>query len=79
MTVGLQQILDLLNRRKKQVLLIAQAALPEHQFGAFRQLFLDEFGKSGLEAELARLFADSSPQDRQGTSRNTLCKKAGVP
>lgn len=77
--VRLQQVLDLLNLRKRQVLLIAQAALPEHQFQAFRQLFLDEFGKSGLESELARLFAESSARERQGTGRPTLCKKGGVP
>jgi hypothetical protein len=75
----LQQVLERLNARKNRVLLIAQSSLPEHQFRAFRQLFLDEFGKSGLEKELERLFAEAHQLERNGTGRNTLCKKGGVP
>lgn len=59
-----QQVVDLVNAHKKQVLLFAQAALPESQFKAFRQLFLNEFGKSGLEKELARVLAEKQHKER---------------
>ncbi len=65
--VALNIVLDVINARKNRVLLLAQAALPEHQFKAFRTLLLDEFGQKGLESELARVFAE----DRQhGADRN---------
>ncbi len=64
--VTLQLVLDILNTHKNRVLLVAQAALPESQFQAFRHLFLDEFGKSGLERELARLFTEDRNEDRHG-------------
>lgn len=52
-------MLELLNARKNRVLLVAQAALPESQFSAFKKLFLDEFGRNGLEGELQRLEAET--------------------
>jgi hypothetical protein len=58
--VTAQLILDLLNARKNRVLLLAQAALPDSQFQAFRTLFLNEFGKSGLERELVRLLDEKN-------------------
>lgn len=64
--VTLQVILDVVNTRKNRALLLAQAALPEHQFKAFRTLLLDEFGQKGLEKELARVFAE----DRQQQARD---------
>ncbi|MGB7540765.1 MAG: hypothetical protein WBM28_01965 [Burkholderiales bacterium] len=54
----LQAILDSLNARKNRLLLVAQAALPESQFQAFRKLFLGELGKDGLEAELAKIVVE---------------------
>ncbi len=69
--VTLQILLELLNARKNRVLLIAQAALPDAQYQAFRRLFLDEFGKSGLERELARVFVEDGDKDRHGQGRNT--------
>lgn len=59
-----QVILGLLNVRKNRVLLVAQASLPEPQFRAFRQIFLDEFGKSGLEKELERVIAEKQHKER---------------
>jgi len=59
-----QEIVELLNARKNRVLQFAQAALPESQFKAFRQLFLDEFGRSGLEKELARVLAEKQHKER---------------
>lgn len=47
-----------------RVLLIAQAALSENQFQAFRKLFLDEFGKSGLGKDLERLLENRSYEER---------------
>ena len=51
-------LLDLLNARKNRVLLYAQAALPQSQYEAFKKLFLDEFGRSGLEGQLVKLDAE---------------------
>lgn len=67
MVIAISALLDLLNQRKNRVLLLAQAALPEHQFKAFKTLFLDEFGQKGLEGELARLVAEDR---RYGSERN---------
>ncbi len=65
--VTLETILQVINGRKSHALLLAQAALPEHQFKAFKTLFLDEFGQKGLETDLARVYAE----DRQhGMDRN---------
>ena len=47
--VTLPAILALLNPRKNRILRIAEAALPEKQFMAFRGLLLDEFGREGFE------------------------------
>ena len=47
-----EAILPLINARLNRLLLIAQAALPEHQFEAFRRLILDEFGRAGLIRDL---------------------------
>lgn len=59
-----QVVLELLNARKNRVLLVAQASLPESQFKAFRQIFLDEFGKGGLEKELERVIAEKQHKER---------------
>lgn len=64
MAALLQLILDLLNARKNRVLLVAQSSLPESQFRAFKKIFLDEFGQSGLEKELARIFAEDRHKER---------------
>jgi hypothetical protein len=65
--VALQAIFELLNRRKNEALLLAESSLPESQYRAFRKLFLNIFGKDGLEAELARLYAEDG---RRGRDRN---------
>jgi hypothetical protein len=52
-----QAILDVLNARKNRLLLVAEAALPESQFKAFRKMFLCELGKDGLERELEGILA----------------------
>ena len=59
-----EAILAALNCRKNHVLLVAQAALPQSQYEAFRKLFLDQFGKSGFEVDLKAVLIKH--QDRQG-------------
>jgi hypothetical protein len=54
----IQAILDALNARKNRLLLVAEAALPESQFRAFRKMFLCELGKDGLERDLAAILAE---------------------
>lgn len=61
-----QVVTTLLNSRKNRVLLIAQASLPEHQYQAFKKLFLDEFGERGLEKELKPLLIEK----QHGMARN---------
>ena len=61
----LEAVIEALNARKNKVLLFAQAALPPERFQAFRKLFLGEFGRNGLERELARIIA-SERDERHG-------------
>lgn len=64
MPVLYQMILGLLNVRKNRILLVAQASLSESQFKAFRQIFLDEFGKSGLEKDLEKILTEKQRKER---------------
>ena len=64
--VALQEILKRLDQSKDETLLLAQSSLPQSQFEAFRKIFLNIFGKNGLEKELARLYAEDRKQDRNG-------------
>lgn len=64
--VGLSLLLELINTRKTRVLQVAEAALSESQYRAFRHIVLDEFGKSGLERELMQLFREDGSKDRHG-------------
>ncbi|MBP6224809.1 MAG: hypothetical protein KA439_07090 [Rhizobacter sp.] len=56
--VILPSIFALLNQRKKRILQVAEAALPEGQFRAFRSLVLDELGREGFERDVERLVAE---------------------
>lgn len=71
--IGLfQSVTALLNARKNRILLIAQSSLPEHQFQAFKKLFLDELGERGLEKELKPLLIDTQHgMDRTGREYTT--------
>jgi len=53
-----EQIQELINPRLNKVLLIAQSSLSKSQFEAFRKLFLDEFGNSGLGTDLERIYKE---------------------
>ena len=65
-----EALVPLINARLNRVLLIAQAALPEHQFEAFRRLILDEFGRAGLLRDLDTIL-DETRQERHGPGRTT--------
>jgi len=56
--VELQAVLGLINARKNRVLQVAELALSPQRFKMFRKVFLDEFGREGLESELAKVFAE---------------------
>lgn len=60
-------IREVLNVRKRRLLLFAEAALPPSQFQAFRKLVLNEMGEAGLEQDLVRLVAEARQGERQGT------------
>jgi len=68
-------IRQLLNRRKSQLLLVAQAALSNSQFQAFRSIVLHELGRDGLEKELYTLLLQES-LNRQG--RKMSAKEGGA-
>lgn len=59
------ELLQAIDARKKRVLLVAQAAMPLSQFEAYRKIFLDEFGHSGLETDVSQIVADHE-RKRQG-------------
>jgi len=65
-----EAILPLVNARLNRVLLVAQAALPEHQFEAFRRLILDEFGRTGLIRDMDTILGEHR-QERHGPGRTT--------
>jgi hypothetical protein len=61
------RIIELVNRRLNRVLRIAQAALPEGQFQAFRSAVLWEFGRQGFEYDLERLLSSRQENNKQGS------------
>ena len=62
--VSKDEVIKAVNGRINRLLTLAEAALPHSQFKAFRRLVLDEFGKSGLETELERLFGNRPQKER---------------
>ena len=77
--VMVEAIREVLNVRKRRLLLFAEAALPPGQFQAFRKLVLDELGSTGLEQDLVRVVAELRHKERQGRGREHTCKKGGAP
>ncbi len=69
--VSTAHIVELVNDRVKQILLVAEAALPPSQFLAFRKFVLNAFGRNGLERELERLEDQVKSEERDGEGRNT--------
>lgn len=68
-------VLEAVNARKNRALRLAEAALPESQFRAFRGLFLDEFGRNGLERELERIVAEQERRTGKDSGRPTHAGK----
>jgi hypothetical protein len=64
----LPAILEALNTHKRRVLQSAELSLPADKFMLFRKIFLGEFGRDGLERELARLIAEYDAK-RNGQGR----------
>ncbi len=77
--VSKEQVVELVNDRVKQVLLVAEAALPPSQFQAFRTVVLNHFGRNGLVGDLDYLDGKVGLQARDGQGRNTPCTKGGAP
>ena len=75
--VTVAAIIALLNQRKSRVLRVAEAALPDGQFRAFRSYLLDEFGR-GLERDLERLMAEQA-KERTRDGQADTCRKGGAP
>jgi len=72
-------VVELVNDRVKQVLLVAEAALPPSQFQAFRTVVLNQFGRNGLVGDLEFLEEKRGLEAGNGLGRNTPCKKGGGP
>jgi hypothetical protein len=77
--VSKEQVVELVNDRVRQVLLVAEAALPPSQFQAFRTVVLNHFGRNGLVGDLDYLDGKVGLQGRDGQGRNTPCTKGGGP
>jgi hypothetical protein len=74
--VRLQDIVELVKPRINRLLTVAEAALPESQFMAFRKVVLRELGNSGLNKDLEALFGKGQEhKDRNGAGGNTLAGK----
>ena len=65
----LSVLLEAMNARKNRALRYAETAMTESQFRAFRGLFLEEFGRSGLEREFERVVADYEKLKGKDTGR----------
>ncbi|MBI3615147.1 MAG: hypothetical protein HY211_01395 [Candidatus Omnitrophica bacterium] len=67
--VGLE-VLEIYGAVCNRVLRVAEAALPEPQFKAFRRLVLDEFGEQGAAKQVKRLFklSTGNGQERNGVA-----------
>ena len=77
--VSKEVIVQLVNDRVKQILLVAEAALPPGQFQAFRTVVLNHFGRNGLVGDLEYLDSKVGLQARDGQGRNTPGTKGGGP
>jgi len=64
----LHAILEALNTHKRRVLESAELSLPADKFVLFRKMFLGEFGRNGVERELARIIAEHD-EKRNGQGR----------
>lgn len=58
------EVMKLVNTSLSEVLDVAQAALPESQFRAFRKLVLNQFGQARFGKGLDRVLGDVGRVDR---------------
>jgi hypothetical protein len=69
----IEELFSTLKETMKQILLYAQASMPESQFIAFRKLVLDAFGGKGLHAKLRILI--SKAMERAGAEKQIESRK----
>lgn len=69
--------MSLVNAHLARVLRVAESALPEGQFRAFRRMALDEFGRNGLERDLERLLGDRQDNNKYGNGLAHTARKGG--
>ena len=72
--VTVDNVMVLVRKHLTQILNIAEAALPHDQFTGFRRVALNEFGRNGLEGDLARL----EHGDRPGSAGGPGTDRAGI-
>ena len=72
----LEALIAALNARMNHVLLVAEAALPQSQFQAFRKIALDQFGRSGFQRDVQQVLSEHS--ERDGTGRPIHAMKGGA-
>jgi hypothetical protein len=77
--VMVEAIREVLNVRKRRLLLFAEAALPQAQFQAFRKLVLDEMGHTGLEQDLVRGGGRYAARQTVRGGREHTCREGGAP
>ena len=70
-------VIEMLNVRKKRLLLVLQACMPQlHQYEAVRTILLDELGREGFEKDLEKVLGQQT--ERNGAGGNIQAGK-GVP
>lgn len=75
-----RELIDkLIGKRLTEVLLYAEAALPQSQFQAFRKLTLNQFGQGGLGKDLDQVFGEDRYHERQGMGGHRMSKRRSEP
>lgn len=59
-----EQIEQAVSSRIHRILSVAEVALPDRQFEAFKKIIFDEFGNSGFKGDLTRIFRDQEYKER---------------
>jgi hypothetical protein len=77
--VSPRDVLPLVMRHVTRLLDVAEAALPESQFRAFRRVALNEFGSGKLGEELNALFQNTPTGCGTVRAGNETGKKGGTP
>ena len=72
-----REIMSAVNQRMNRILTVAEAALPQDQFQAYRKVVLEEFGRKGLARDIDDLCNGSSGKAMYGTGRQHPGMKGG--